>query len=147
MAAKLLKNPWRKIKTRKGLVSRAEIRRVVERIIEEFHPEQVYLFGSYAYGNPDADSDVDLLVVMPARNTLDQAARIHIAADPSFAFDVIVRTPYAMEWRLREGDWFLREIVQNGILCHDKANQRVAAKGPRGFVGGSRAATTRRRVS
>jgi hypothetical protein len=32
-------------------------------IVDKFDPEQVVLFGSYAYGNPSAESDVDLLVV------------------------------------------------------------------------------------
>src|SRR5207249_10189463 len=52
------------------------IRRYARAIAEEFHPDQIILFGSYAYGTPHEDSDVDLLVVMPARNQHDQAVRI-----------------------------------------------------------------------
>ena len=37
------------------------------RIAQEFRPERIILFGSYAYGEPTEDSDVDLLVIMPFR--------------------------------------------------------------------------------
>src|SRR4051794_41082775 len=55
---------------------RAAIRRYVGRIVERFHPEKVILFGSHAYGRPTPDSDVDLLVVMPAKDEVSQAMRI-----------------------------------------------------------------------
>jgi predicted nucleotidyltransferase len=47
------------------------IRRFARDVAEQFHPDKIILFGSYAYGTPHADSDVDILVVMPARNQLD----------------------------------------------------------------------------
>jgi predicted nucleotidyltransferase len=52
------------------------IRRYARSIAEEFHPDKIILFGSHAYGTPHEDSDMDLLVVMPARNQHDQAVRI-----------------------------------------------------------------------
>ncbi len=51
----------------------AVIRRFVRQVAERFQPEKIILFGSHAYGQPHEDSDVDILVVMPARNQLDQA--------------------------------------------------------------------------
>lgn len=44
------------------------IRRYTRAIAAEFSPDKIILFGSYAYGTPHEDSDVDILVVMPARN-------------------------------------------------------------------------------
>src|SRR5438046_8086124 len=87
------------------------IRRFARRVAERFKPDKIILFGSHAYGTPDADSDVDILVVMPARNQLDQAVRISLTIDPPFPLDIIVRTPHNMRWRLQEGDSFLREVV------------------------------------
>src|SRR6266478_638498 len=75
----------------------AVIRRFARRIAEQFSPDQIILFGSYAYGTPHADSDVDILVVMPARNQLDQAVRIELACEPCFPLDIIVRTPHSMK--------------------------------------------------
>jgi predicted nucleotidyltransferase len=53
------------------------IRRFARQVAERFRPDRMILFGSHAYGRPHADSDVDILVVMPARNQLDQPSRFH----------------------------------------------------------------------
>ena len=73
------------------------IRRYALAIAEEFHPDKIILFGSYAYGTPNEDSDVDLLVVMPARNQHDQSVRIHWRLAAPFPLDLIVRTPKEMK--------------------------------------------------
>src|SRR5262245_43970754 len=80
------------------------IRRYARAIADEFHPDRIILFGSYAYGTPHEDSDVDLLVVMPARNEHDQAVRIRRRLAAPFPVDLIVRTPKEMKWRLEEGE-------------------------------------------
>src|SRR5579859_6344233 len=72
------------------------IRRFARAIAARFHPDKIILFGSHAYGTPHADSDVDLLVVMPARNQLDQAYKIRLALTAPFALDLVVRTPEEM---------------------------------------------------
>jgi uncharacterized protein len=66
--------------------------------------EKIILFGSYAYGTPHAGSDVDILVITPARSELAQAWKIDRALSPKFSVHFIVRTPKNVEWRLREGD-------------------------------------------
>src|SRR6266851_7044761 len=107
------------------------IRRFARQVAERFQPEKIILFGSYAYGTPHADSDVDILVVMPARNQLDQAVRIDQTIDAPFPLDLIVRTPKNLDWRLQEGDSFLREIVTKGKVLYEKTDRRVGAKGRR----------------
>src|ERR1700692_327198 len=84
----------------------AAIRRFARRIAERFQPEKIILFGSYAYGEPNADSDVDLLIVMPARNQIDQAVKIRLALDAPFPMDLIVRTPTKLKRRIKYGDVF-----------------------------------------
>src|SRR5579859_5154444 len=71
----------------------AAIRRFARQIAERFHPEKIILFGSYAYGTPHAESDVDLLVIMPAYDVVNQAIRIDLAFEHPFSLDLIVRTP------------------------------------------------------
>src|SRR5260370_35498579 len=105
------------------------IRRFARQVAERFQPEKIILFGSYAYGTPHADSDVDILVVMPARNQIDQAVRISLAIDPPFPLDIIVRTPHNMSWRLAEGDSFLTEIVSKGKVLYEKADAGVGEEG------------------
>src|ERR1700730_16427303 len=92
-------------------VPMAWIRRFAGEVADRFDPEKIILFGSHAYGRPHADSDVDILVVMPARNEIDQAVRIDRKIDPPIPLDLIVRTPRTLAWRLQEGDSFLREIM------------------------------------
>jgi predicted nucleotidyltransferase len=84
-------------------------------IAATFQPERIILFGSYAYGRPGADSDVDLLVVMPyARHAVYQAAAILTQVNPAFPVDVLVRTPGELAERIAQGDCFLREVVERG---------------------------------
>jgi predicted nucleotidyltransferase len=123
-------------------VPMAAIRRYARQVAERFRPEKIILFGSYAYGTPHADSDVDLLVVMPARNQLDQVVRIRRALPASFPLDLIVRTPRNLKWRLEEGESFHTEIVTRGRVLHEKGDAGVGPEGG-GRPSGGRA--TRRR--
>jgi predicted nucleotidyltransferase len=101
--------------TEKPPVTLEQIQAYSDRIAAAFKPERIILFGSHAYGAPRAESDVDLLVVMPfeghpTRKALDILNRL----DPPFAIDLLVRTPEQMRQRLAWNDFFLREIVERG---------------------------------
>lgn len=109
-------------------VPKSAIRRFAREVAERFDPDKIILFGSHAYGKPHADSDVDILVIMPCRNELDQAVKISLAVDPPFPLDIIVRKPHNMKWRLAEGDWFLREIVSKGKLLYEAPDRRMGPK-------------------
>src|SRR4051812_38262599 len=98
------------------------IHEFARRVGERFQPDKIILFGSYAYGVPHADSDVDLLVVMPARNQLSKAAQIELACDPPFPLDIIVRTPENLQWRLAAAESFHTEIVSKGKVLHEKGD-------------------------
>src|SRR6516162_1496014 len=80
------------------------IRRFARQVAEKFRPDKIILFGSYAYGTPNADSDVDILVIMPCRNKGSKAGHIRWKVPAPFPMDLIVRTPQEMRWRLAEGD-------------------------------------------
>jgi uncharacterized protein len=105
------------------------IRRFARQVAERFQPEKIILFGSYAYGTPHADSDVDILVVMRCRNQLDQAFKIHSTLLPPFPLDIIVRTPHSMKWRLAERESFLTEITTQGKVLYEKEHVGVGAQG------------------
>jgi predicted nucleotidyltransferase len=104
-------------------VPMAVIRRFARRVAERFRPDKIILFGSHAYGTPHAETDVDILVIMPARNQIDQAVSIELACDPPFPLDIIVRTSRNMKWRLEEGESFLREVVSRGRVLHEQHNR------------------------
>jgi uncharacterized protein len=100
----------------------AAIRRYARQIAEKFDPDKIILFGSYAYGRPHEWSDVDILVVMPARNQIDQALRIIFSIEAPFSLDLIVRTPKRLQRDWEDGDWFLREVLAKGKVLYEKAD-------------------------
>lgn len=105
------------------------IRRFARQVAERFRPHKIILFGSHAYGTPHADSDVDILVVMPCRNQHDQSARIRWEVPAPFPMDLIVRTPHNLGWRLADNESFHTEIVTRGKLLYEKANARMGSQG------------------
>jgi hypothetical protein len=72
---------------------------------------------------------VDLLVVMPAKNEIRQSIRIRQATDAPFPLDLLVRTPEKLAQRLAWNDWFLKDVVEKGIVLYDSAR---AGMGPQG---------------
>jgi predicted nucleotidyltransferase len=93
---------------------------ITRRIVEKFQPYKVVLFGSYAYGTPDPDSDVDLLVVMDSDEPMAQRIRrvTEVAKVRFLPMDIIVRTPDEMAQRLVMGDFFLAEILDKGKVLY-----------------------------
>src|SRR5712692_4962689 len=110
------------------------IRHFARRIAERFQPDKIILFGSYAYGKPHNESDVDLLVIMRTRNAIDQSIRIKTAFKRLFSLDLIVRTPWQIERGLKDDNWFLREIIEKGKVLYEAGNGQVGAQGGRGLA-------------
>ena len=94
-------------------ISKRTISVFAGQIAKQFNPEKIILFGSYAYGKPTEDSDVDILVIMPfnGRNP-EKATEIWTATKPKFPIDIMVRKPAELKKRLEMGDFFLREVVE-----------------------------------
>src|SRR5438128_11711042 len=96
------------------------IRRVTRQIVEQFHPKKVILFGSYAYGQPTEDSDVDLLVVMDTdASPLHVAAKIAAAIEHPFPLDIVVRTPVEFASAVYRRGVFATEVATKGITLYE----------------------------
>ena len=106
------------MKTKVGL---RLIRRVVQQIIDRYHPQRVVLFGSYAHGRPSQDSDVDLLVVMKSKKgPVDRAIEVSKSLYfYPFPMDILVRTPQEIHRRLRIGDAFFEDILSHGKVLYE----------------------------
>ena len=105
------------------MISRQAIRQLASEVVRRFKPARIILFGSYASGKPMPEADVDLLVVMPCKGrSLDAALEVRLAVDAGFPLDLIVRTPAEVRRRLVLGDYFLREMVDNGIVLDERAH-------------------------
>jgi predicted nucleotidyltransferase len=103
------------------MISRRKIRSYCAAIAREFKPKRIVLFGSYAYGTPTDDSDVDVLVILPRgrtrsrRPSLEIRRRIHAG----FPVDILVREPREIKKRLRWQDSFIREIIDKGLVMYE----------------------------
>jgi len=112
------------------MVTDTRLHRILSEIVEavkaEYAPERIILYGSFAYGVPDADSDIDLLII---KNTperpLDRRVRVRRIVDirdPSYpAFSPLVLTPEEVKRRLEMGDQFVQEILARGEVLYARS--------------------------
>lgn len=107
------------------MVTMKDIQRVNRRIVEEFHPQRVVLFGSHARGTAGEDSDVDLLVVLPFKGkAAEESARIRLHLRTTFPVDILARTPSMVRRRLAMGDPFMREVLEKGSVLYEESAER-----------------------
>ena len=102
------------------MITQKQIKDFGRRLAREFQPRKVVLFGSYAYGKPSPDSDVDILVVMPLNgNPVDKSVEMRLKLQPRFPLDLLVRTPAKIKERLAMGDDFIKDIFDNGKVLYE----------------------------
>ncbi len=106
---------------------------IVRRIVNKLDPEQIILFGSYAYGTPNQDSDIDLLVIMETNLThAYRALEVSRLIRPRpFPVDIIVKTSTEVRNALEKGDFFIEEILARGRVLYEQC-QRSASMGGEG---------------
>ena len=102
------------------MVEANQIMDLTSQIVRSFKPEKIILFGSHAYGQPDSDSDVDILVVLPFNGKpVRKAIEIRNRVNARLPLDLLVRTPEQIAERLSQNDWFMREIFEKGKVLYE----------------------------
>jgi predicted nucleotidyltransferase len=93
----------------------------IEAIVRAIKPKKIVLFGSYAYGKPTPDSDVDLLIIWDTdKPRRERVVAVSLLLYPRrFPVDIIVKTSRELEAELPH-DFFLREIVNKGIVLYER---------------------------
>ncbi|MDP2982273.1 MAG: nucleotidyltransferase domain-containing protein [Candidatus Latescibacter sp.] len=102
------------------MVTMEEIQTFAQLVAEEFHPERIILFGSYAYGSPGPESDVDILVVLPFEGkNFRMSMKILAMVNPPFIIDLLARRPDDTLLRYRYGDPLIREAIDHGRVLYE----------------------------
>lgn len=105
------------------MITQLQIDDLAARIATSCKPEKIILFGSYTYGNPGEDSDLDLLVVLPFEGrAIYKSIEILEMVHPTLPLDLIVRTPEQLTTRLELHDFFLQEIVRKGKVLYEASH-------------------------
>lgn len=101
------------------------IESMVNLLRDNYKPEKVILFGSYAWGLPTEESDIDLLVIKDTKSAffkrLLEVRQIVSLARKGYAFEPIVLTPQELKDRTEKKDPFFAEILTRGKVLYDAA--------------------------
>ena len=105
------------------MIPMRDIQRYCDGIAAAFKPRKVILFGSYAYGKPTADSDVDLMVVMPRnRYRRDLGWRIPVKVPPGFPVDVLVEPEDRLQRRIADRESFILDVTEHGKVMYESSH-------------------------
>ena len=98
-----------------------DIKRYCDAIAVAFKPEKIILFGSYAYGEPNEDSDVDVLVVMPEsrRRLRDVGLRVRQKVPADFPVDILVRGSVDLARRVADRESFILDVTERGKVMYE----------------------------
>ena len=105
------------------MITQQHIDDITARIASTCRPEKIILFGSYAYGNPNEDSDLDLLVILPFEGRpIYKSMEILEKVHPTLPIDLIVRTPEQLATRLALHDFFLQDVIRKGKVVYEASH-------------------------
>lgn len=95
---------------------------IAKKIVENFFPDKIIMFGSRVWSVPKEWSDIDILVILNSdESTTKLAAKISIVAKPRYVpMDILVRTPEEIEHRIKIGDHFIRKILAEGKVLYKR---------------------------
>ncbi len=103
------------------LKNQKKLDQVVKLIVRKFKPEKIILFGSYAWGKPNEDSDVDLFIVKKTDNARETAMEIDVSIRPRpFPIDLIVYRPENVKKRIEMNDFFIQDVISKGKILYEK---------------------------
>lgn len=104
-------------------ITQEEIEYIKKQLIEKFKPSKIILFGSFARGDFNANSDFDFLVVKnDDRRPLDVEQELHKTIDYHLASDFLFISQKDFQKRLRNNDFFLKEVLSSGKILYDRIN-------------------------
>lgn len=101
-----------------------KIQEMVRRIVVQFAPEKIVLFGSHAHGHADSDSDIDLLVIKPVTGSRRQerlAMRVALRG-MGVAKDILLVTPEEVETSRELPGTIIRSALREGKVLYERSS-------------------------
>ena len=96
-----------------------KVKEVIQDIIQEYKPEKIYLFGSFAWGKPTKDSDIDIFIIKKTKkDRIERQLEVRRIIKGRLPVDILVYTPEEIEKRLKMKDFFIKDIIDKGKLLY-----------------------------
>lgn len=90
--------------------------------LEEYDPQRVILFGSWARGDEDEHSDLDLVIIKETQERfLDRLDRVYELVKPTFAMDALVYTPQEFAEMQERDNPFIEMVLKEGVVIYEKS--------------------------
>jgi len=107
------------------MINSSEIQRITDAIRQAVPAERIYLFGSYAYGQPNEDSDYDFYVIIPEGSmrpieAMQQAQRALIPLGNIPAVDVLAKTQSKFDQMRNWVNTVEKDVAQKGVLLYEQ---------------------------
>ena len=95
---------------------------ITKKIVKEYNPDRIILFGSYAWGEPGPDSDVDLFIVKETRDSLIERHKKvgRLLFGGGIPVDVLIYTPSQVKRLLDTQDFFIEDVFSKGKILYEK---------------------------
>jgi predicted nucleotidyltransferase len=101
-----------------------KLKEITSRLIKIYKPEEIYLFGSYAWGTPGKNSDIDLFIIVE-KSDLDRAERIRVGLrallDLNIPVDILVYTKDEVEEKKNHPSTLTHKILTRGVKLYEAA--------------------------
>lgn len=106
------------------MIKKNIIEDIKEKIIKSYSPDEIILFGSYAYGMPSEDSDLDLLIISDKEKELPRRKRgLKLLSELKkyhFSKDILIYTSDEIEEWKNVKQAFITEVLDKGIKIYEK---------------------------
>lgn len=100
---------------------RKKINKIKRKIVQKYRPEKIIIFGSFARREPTKDSDLDLFIIKKSRkDPIQRSYEVRRMIEPIFPLDLLIFTPQEVKKRLKLGDFFIKQIINQGELLYEK---------------------------
>jgi len=106
-----------------SITTQQKIKKVTEKIVKEYKPEKIILFGSHAWGKPNPDSDVDLFIVKNSKkrpSDREYELRMKLFGHGFPPIDLLIYTPSEVQKRLEIEDFFVQDILSKGKILYER---------------------------